>query len=272
MKKLLITGANGFLGNYFSSYFNDYEITKLKSSDLDLSSSKLVNDFFSGKHFDIVLNCAAKGRYNAMSTDIDILSTNISIFLNLYNNKDKFEKLVNIGSGAEFGLTNNISHVKEQELENIICKEAYGLSKNLITRMIKPVPNFYNVRLFGCFDVSEPSGRLISGFKEKFKKEGKFQLTNDRYADYVSVNDIALVLQRVFEGRIIEKDINVVYKEKYKLSEFLKKFCEVHRVDSSSIEVVSSTEKNYTGNSEILDRYDIPLLGLERSFKEYPYE
>lgn len=270
--KLLITGANGFLGNYFVNYFKNYEVTALASKDLDLSKADLVDEYFSDKQFDIVLNCAAKGRYSAMSTDPDILSTNISIFINLYNNRNKFGKLVNIGTGAEFGLTNNIDHAKESDIDNVICKEAYGMSKNLITRMIRSVPNFYNVRLFGCFDPSEPGGRLISGFKEKLSQQGKFQVTNDRYADYVSVADLALVIQNVFDGVITDKDINVVYKEKYKLSEFLKKYCEVHGKDPSLVEVLSSMERNYTGSSELLDKYNIPLQGLENAFKNYPYE
>lgn len=270
--KLLITGANGFLGSYFSKHFKDYEVTALESKDLDLSKAELVDEYFADKYFDIVLNCAAKGRYSAMSTDGVILSTNISIFVNLYNNRTKFGKLVNIGTGAEFGLSNNISVAKESSIDDVVCRESYGLSKNLITRMIRNIPNFYNVRLFGCFDPSEPSGRLLSGFKEKLSQQGKFQVTNDRYADYVSVKDLALVIENVFNGTITEKDINVVYKEKYKLSEFLKKFCEVHDKDQSVIEVVSSIGKNYTGSSDLLDKYNIPLQGLEAAFKEYPYE
>ena len=114
---VLITGANGFLGNYLTSYLKKYQITALASSDLDLTDGQLVSKFFSStEKFDVVVNCAAKGRYAATIKDEHILSSNLKIFMNLVDNRQHFGKLINIGTGAEFGLSDNVDSAKESEI------------------------------------------------------------------------------------------------------------------------------------------------------------
>ena len=57
MKKLLITGAKGFVGrNLQESYLKDkYDITAIDYMDLDLTDTKAVDDWFKGKNFDGLL-------------------------------------------------------------------------------------------------------------------------------------------------------------------------------------------------------------------------
>lgn len=267
--KILITGAGGFVGNYLSKYFGDHEVTSVKSHELDLADPTAVSAYFQSHKFDAVVNCAAKGRYHAMSQDQDILATNLKIFANLSANRDSFHRLVNIGSGAEFGLTRNIDQALESEIFNHMPPESYGLSKNLITRAIHQIDHFHNVRLFGCFDASEPSGRLISGFLQQYQESGQFTVTNDRYADYVCLQDLALLIDCVLHERVLDKDINMVYPEKLKLSEILKLYCRVHDLDASGIAIKSESDNHYTGHVQTLSKYQINFLGWEKGLAEY---
>lgn len=271
--KVLITGASGFLGNYLKNYLSKYQVTALTSSDLDLSDVGTVVDFFNkSEQFDVIVNCAAKGRYSATAKDEEILRTNLKIFMNLMSCQHKFARLINIGTGAEFGLNNNVVQAKESDIFQVSPDESYGLSKNIISRMATALPNVYTVRLFGCFDPSEPSRRLLSGFIESIKTNGSFTVTNDRYADYVSVKDFALLIDMIIQGQVTDRDLNMVYKEKYMLSEILRKYCNLHNIDDKVITVANSIDKNYTGSSGLLDRYNFDFQGLDAALKEYKYE
>lgn len=272
--RILINGSNGFVGSFISSYFSKYDdVVALSREDLDFTDNKLVNDFFmQSKSFDAVINCAATGRYLANKIDNNIFSTNLNIYANLYNNRHAFKKLINIGTGAEFGLSNNINYVNETEIYKSYPIESYGFSKNIISRLINDTDNFYTVRIFGCFDLSEPPKRLISGFIEQIKNTGSFSVTNDRFADYVSLSDVALLIKKILLGEIHHRDLNMVYKEKYLISDILRKYCDLHGIDPSVINIKSSTTKNYTGSSALLDQYNLPFDGLEKSLKKYKYE
>jgi len=62
MKKILITGANGQLGNEFrllSEYRDNDRFTFVDIGELDLTNPSEVNHFFNNHEFDVIVNCAA---------------------------------------------------------------------------------------------------------------------------------------------------------------------------------------------------------------------
>ena len=60
MKKLLITGAGGFLGKRAAAYYKDrYDVTACTHSDLDISDPEMVRRDFNRIRPDFVLHCAA---------------------------------------------------------------------------------------------------------------------------------------------------------------------------------------------------------------------
>jgi dTDP-4-dehydrorhamnose reductase len=59
--RILITGANGFIGRNLAAALTEYEVTKLTRQTVDLTDREAVNNFFKGKSFDVVLHCAMVG-------------------------------------------------------------------------------------------------------------------------------------------------------------------------------------------------------------------
>ena len=60
--KILITGANGYIGKTLNNAFKDkYDITLLTRQTVDLYNFDQVKEFFKDKHFDVVIHCAIKG-------------------------------------------------------------------------------------------------------------------------------------------------------------------------------------------------------------------
>ncbi|WP_282630039.1 dTDP-4-dehydrorhamnose reductase [Empedobacter sedimenti] len=62
MKKILITGANGQLGQSIAEVSKNYkeiECFFVTRNELDITNEELINHYFEDKSFDVVVNCAA---------------------------------------------------------------------------------------------------------------------------------------------------------------------------------------------------------------------
>jgi UDP-glucose 4-epimerase len=267
--KILITGAGGFLGKFLTKFLSvRHEIHAATRDELDLKNPDQVEQYFQTR-FDAVIHCAAAGRHTARSMDPRILYDNILSWNHLLNHRQRYGMLINIASGAEFDVDRNINQVKESDLWHRSPAQSYGLSKNIIAKSCQSLDGFFNLRLFGCFDPSESDLRPIKKCGQLLKAQIPFTIAGDRPFDMVSANDFAAVVSAVLDGKIHDKDINVVYNKKHTLSQILKIYSRLHGLDPDLVQIESIDSKHYTGDSGLLDWYQLPLMGLDQSLKEY---
>jgi GDP-L-fucose synthase len=264
--KILLTGGNGFIGNYLKLNLK-HNIVAPSSTDLNLLDIDEVTKFLALHKFDAVVHCAVTGRNRVYDNDGDIADKNLTMFFNLSLNKSQYKTLINFGSGAEFGLDRNIDLAKEESIIFSLPKESYGFSKNIITRSILETPNFYNLRIFSCFDPSESSDRFFTKFKRTVEEHKIFDLT-DRYIDFFSLEDTLTVVEAVLDGRIVDPDINLVYQDKLKASELLNKYCKIIKADARLISITGEGFK-YTGDGSKLARYNLGLNGQDATLERY---
>jgi hypothetical protein len=127
--KILLLGANGYVGKYLSSVFDVIPITR---NDCNLTDIVVVKKLIKLYKPDIILNCAANVNLEKSPFNYNHFIDNINIFFNLYSLKDDFGKLINFGSGAEFDRKTSIDNALEQDILRINPSDHYGLSKNII--------------------------------------------------------------------------------------------------------------------------------------------
>ncbi len=201
MKKILITGATGFVGRnvkeYLEQHNREYQIYAPSSKELDCLDEVRVGKFLKEHHFDYVLHFAVYGDGIDHSKDgTRILDYNLRIFLNFYKNAEFFGKMYYTGSGAEYDKRRDIASVTEEEIGSAIPVDAYGLMKYTIGQLIEQSKNIYNFRLFGIFGKYEyyPT-KFISNVCCKALKGLPLTMRQNVYFDYLWVDDFCRMVE-----------------------------------------------------------------------------
>jgi nucleoside-diphosphate-sugar epimerase len=110
MSKVLVTGANGFLGKSISKHLSSagHTVYALTRQGLDVSDENQVSKWFLNNEVDFVIHTAIKGgRRGSVDTYGDYV-TNIKMFENLFDQRSKYSLMINFVSGAEFDRSNDI--------------------------------------------------------------------------------------------------------------------------------------------------------------------
>lgn len=270
--KILLTGGNGFIGSYLKKHLSvQHEVISPSSKELNLIDKNAVDSFFKDQYFDTVIHAAVRGRNSVTEQAVDLCSEIITMFENLFQHSDHYKQFIHFGSGAEFGLNRSIDNALEDDILNYFPEESYGLGKNFIARAIRCIPNFYNLRIFSCFDPSETKNRLVLKFKNTVESGNVFEIDQDRYVDFASLHDIAVVVDAVLNNQLTDNDVNIVYQNKMLVSDILYKYCEVNNIDKDQIIVTGTSNKNYTGNGDRLAKHNLNLEGIIPTLQRYKH-
>lgn len=265
--KVLVTGGNGFVGKHIVNYLTTqgYQVSAPSSQELDLRDILQVQDWFNRNTVDAVVHCALSGREDLPSTDSQYLADGLLMFRNLWRVRDKFNKLINLGTAYELDLNKNNSLVTEDEFLNHLPLTSYGYSKNIIARIIRETENFFNLRLFGVFHETESDSR----FFKRVKLLDQVTIFSDIYLDYIYLEDIFPVINSVLLGNCQIKDVNVVYATKYRLSEMAGLLCDYLNFPRSKIIVKHTGNENLTGDSSKMASLNLPAIGLLNGLRKY---
>ena len=260
--KILITGANGFVGKSLREYFSNNDQVKviaLGRKDLDLLDYENVSSVLNHENPDIIVHCAIKGGTRFDNDVQETFDQNLKMYHNLKSLRSKFKCLINIGSGAEFDRTNGVRRAKESLLFEKAPADFYGKVKNEISRDIVETQNFFNLRIFGCFGALENENRFLKIVFDKNSKSELIEINDNKEMDFVHVDDLAKAISFVsknFNSSEIPKDINVVYNDKALLSEIVDMFIP-HDDRKSEVRVYARSGLDYSGDSSTIDSLGI---------------
>ena len=223
-KKILLTGGSGFIGKNFLRLMGvKYKILAPSRSELNICEQESVNNYLYDKNFDVVIHCAIPTPWrNDIDKDDDILDYTMRGLLNLKVHENEFDKIIYIGSGAEFDKSDDIIEAKETDIGKRIPKDSYGYAKYILNQIANNSKNIYNLRIFGCYGIEEHEFRLIRSLVEEYFKKGSMTIRQDCIFSYVFVEDLIKVIDWVINNNTNYHEYNVCNPRKYKLSELAK--------------------------------------------------
>ena len=208
MKKVLVTGAYGFIGSNLARRLirngcdvhvisrketNRWRVHNLDFQDhtCDLRDSAQVDILVKEIRPDTVYHLAAYGCYPTFQQDLNtIVQTNIMGALNLFSalSKTNYEVLINTGSSSEYGLKSRL--MSENDL--LEPTNAYGVSKAAITLLCKVLGrSIVTIRPFSVYGYYEEPTRLIPYVITSCLRSKELKLTKGKQTrDFIFIEDI----------------------------------------------------------------------------------
>ena len=177
MKKILITGAAGFLGqlsiDYFKNKYKLYLVDKvyIKSKNflqIDITNFKEVDKAIKRIKPDIILHYASEIFDTYKKSQINI--NNIDGTLNLVKAARKFKTKQFIFTSTFSIFEKNYEDLID-EVEPISCRNYYGLSKAETERILLSTEKSFNVTIFRCPVIVEKSRAHRLGILFEFLKD-----------------------------------------------------------------------------------------------------
>jgi dTDP-4-dehydrorhamnose reductase len=214
--RVCVLGANGFFGRYFLKTHPEwFGITRV---DVDLTNQVDTEKFFMVNKYDVVVHCAVKGGSMLVPEDGNITHDNILMFENV---RRVFKgKMLYLSSGA--GTRGNPP------------VDPYGLSKWIIDKRIEHIDNTYTLRIFGCYASGEPDPHNRDRFKTICKQEGHITIDKDKYFDFVDIEDVRKVVCEYIDGKRMEKECDLVYRDEKLLSQWAVEFGATYEIVDKS--------------------------------------
>jgi nucleoside-diphosphate-sugar epimerase len=244
--KVLITGGNGYIAkSLYNAYKDTYDVTIITRQDFDLTDSKAVNDWFENKYFDIVIHTAVVGGSRLKLEDSSIMDQNLQMYYNLLSCKDKYNKFIHFGSGAETYLDT-----------------PYGWSKNIIYKSLLEKDNFYNIRIFGIFDENEWETRFIKTCIKKYINKEPM-LVQDKKMSFFYMQDLITLVDHHIQtpSSFLIKESNCAYISSTSLLDIANI---INELDDYKVPIYVDTQVGKDYESKYNAPYGLKYIGLKQ--------
>lgn len=259
MKRVLITGASGFVGrNLKESLSDQYTIFAPSHRELELLDFQQVERYITEHQIDVVIHAAVHvpmfhGAENEFHHDMQM-------FLNLEKLSGRLEKLLYFGSGAEFDKQFDIRMITEADFGRSIPVSEYGMAKYIMNKLARRSENIYNLRLFGIFGKYELwSIKFLSNLCCKAVFDLPLTVRKECWFDFLFIEDLPEIVSWFIENIPQFHDYNVCHGREYRLTELAEL---VRKVSGKDLPIVLLNEErnlDYSADHSRL-RMEVPEL------------
>jgi GDP-L-fucose synthase len=247
--KILISGVNGYIGkSLYNALKDEHDIIGLTRNDFDLTNSFETLKFFSNKYFDIVIHCAVVGGSRLKMDDNDVLDNNLKMYYNLLSNKQSFNKLIHLGSGAELYLQDTL----------------YGLSKHVIRTSLLNQDNFYNLRIFSIFDENELDTRFIKTNIKNYITKQPIKIFNNKSMDFFYMEDLVTLIKFYIFNNNLPKEIDCSYQNTNTLLNVAEM---INNLDTYKTSIILESNQPISSYNGQFTNLNLNYIGLEQGIK-----
>lgn len=204
MKKILVTGANGQLGQCLqkiSSQFEEFEFIFTDSETLDITNKEEVNDFFWQNAPDFCINAAAY-------TAVDLAETEVekAFLVNTDGTENLAEacaennaQFIHVSTDYVFDGENNLAYT-EEDFTNPLG--VYGASKLAGDELALEV-NPCSVILRTSWVYSEFGKNFVKTMLSLFATKEELNIVADQFGQPTNANDLAEAIMKIIKSEKI---------------------------------------------------------------------
>ena len=208
MKKILVTGANGQLGQCLqkiSSQFEEFEFIFTDSETLDITNKEEVNDFFWQNAPDFCINAAAYTAVDLAETDIEkAFLVNADGAENLAEAcAENNAQFIHVSTDYVFDGENNLAYT-EEDFTNPLG--VYGASKLAGDELALEV-NPCSVILRTSWVYSEFGKNFVKTMLSLFATKEELSIVADQFGQPTNANDLAEAIMKIIKSEKITPGI-----------------------------------------------------------------
>lgn len=208
MKKILVTGANGQLGQCLqkiSSQFEEFEFIFTDSETLDITNKEEVNDFFWQNAPDFCINAAAYTAVDLAETDVEkAFLVNADGTENLAEAcAENNAQFIHVSTDYVFDGENNLSYT-EEDFTNPLG--VYGASKLAGDELALEV-NPCSVILRTSWVYSEFGKNFVKTMLNLFATKEELSIVADQFGQPTNANDLAEAIMKIIKSEKITPGI-----------------------------------------------------------------
>lgn len=202
-KSILITGSGGFVGRRLAKALgNRFSLIVKTHKELDLLDAVAVEQCIAHSgEVGTVIHCAAVGgsrltKYDAGHTNV--VEQNLRMFFNVARCIKPQQRLIYLGSGAEYDRTHYAPKMTEEYFDSHVPEDAYGFSKYCISKFIAQNDNMICLRIFGLYGQGEDYRyKFISNSIIKGLLGLPITIAQNVIFDYLFIADFMMLVERL---------------------------------------------------------------------------
>lgn len=257
MKKILLTGGSGFVGkNVLPILEEKYCITAPTRKEIDLRDTRAVSNYIKEGSFDFIIHCANPNPVKSSQFDCidNMFEDSLRIFMNFYHMQDWCEKILYLGSGAEFDKSKSIQVIEEEDIIRSIPSDIYGCSKYIMNELASRSKNIYNLRLFACYGPYDHESKFITHVIRSCIENHNITIRQNCYFDYLHVYDLARIMTYFIENDMNYHDYNIASGRRISLLDIAKEIKAQMKSNERIVIEKDGWNKEYTASIERLEK------------------
>ena len=214
---ILITGSTGFVGRNLVELFakNKYPVLAPSKKELDITKSDDVGKYFGNNHIETIVHCATTSR-DRIFYPADTCENNLRMFFNMQKHMAPSMKVINLGSGSEYGRSHWHKKMPEEYFAQHIPQDSHSYSKYLISKYIQDInhTNLISLRIFGIFGKYEDYRyKFISNAIVKNLLGMPIVINQNVIYDYLCVTDLFKIIEYFVSNKATNRVFNVTPTE-----------------------------------------------------------
>lgn len=259
-----MTGVTGFVGrNIFPLLKGKYDLFAPNRKEIDLRDGENIKRYVEDNKIDIILHCANPNPVKNAENDLadKMFEDSMRIFMNFYRIRGLCEKIIYLGSGAEFDKRYDMHMIREEEISRSLPQDVYGCTKYIMNELASKTENMYNLRLFACYGPTDADDKFITHLIHCCMQEIPLSIRQNCIFDYIHVYDLGKIIDYSLEHNLRYHDYNIASGRRITLEEIAQIVKEKMHSPQPIIIKTAGWNKEYTPDISRLQEF-----GLDKDF------